>query len=391
MSQDSNRVDWHSRLANVRDVLGLLPEGGPAVANWAITTACNANCDFCGYARDKQNPSDFVWVDTERACAGITLLHKRGVRYLTFTGGEPTMHRGLPTMIAHATKLGMRVSLVSNAFTLAASRLAQLHQAGLRTLFISVDAQTATEHETNRGLPGVAERIRLANDEARQLDIPTVASVTISRLITDWNALGAFLTGLGFSTVTFSYPKTAVYSSSKVFSASSSLIDFTAPELIGRFEAIRSLKRNFRVLNPDAGLAEMIRHLAGEPERIPCIGGFKYFYIDPFGMVFRCDYWETPLCPIEEFGEVSFVRDRCTRCMSDCYRDSSVFLHLPVAIGDAMRQARQGRLGAAARTLAARTTRTAVGALIREWYTLRKLAAVPEGTAKETQGAKAVD
>jgi MoaA/NifB/PqqE/SkfB family radical SAM enzyme len=351
-----------------------MPGGGPGIANWAITNVCNANCDFCGYARDKHQPGDRVWIDTARACRGIARLHERGIRYLTFTGGEPTLHRGLVEMVACAAGLGMRASVVSNGFTLTPERLATLQRAGLRGLFLSVDAPTAAAHEANRGLKGVSERLRSLNAAARELGVKTVASVTLSRLVDDLDALGRFLTELGFGTVTFSYPKTEVHSSSQVFSATSGLIDYRREELAAAFQAIRDFKQRFPVLNPDPSLAEMIRHLRGEPECFPCFGGLKYFYLDPQGMVYRCDFWETPLCPVEDFGRVEFVRDGCTRCMSDCYRDASVFLNFPVAIGDALGLLGRGRPLAALRALAAPSSRASVAALIREARTLRKLA-----------------
>jgi hypothetical protein len=60
--------------------------------------------------------------------------------------------------------------------------------------------------------------------------------------------------------------------------------------------------------------------------------------------------------------------------MSVCYRDSSVFMNLPVAIGDAITHAKGGRLGAAARTLAQPSVRKSAKSLMHEWKTLKRLA-----------------
>ena len=40
-------------------------------------------------------------------------------------------------------------------------------------------------------------------------------------------------------------------------------------------DAIERLKAEFPVLNPTEGLNEIRRHLLGEPEIFPCVGGYK--------------------------------------------------------------------------------------------------------------------
>jgi hypothetical protein len=42
------------------------------------------------------------------------------------------------------------------------------------------------------------------------------------------------------------------------------------------------------------------------------------------------------------------VRDGCTRCMVDCYRDASVMQHVAVNMTDALDDVRHGRLLSAA-------------------------------------------
>ncbi|MBI1209323.1 MAG: radical SAM protein [Azospirillum sp.] len=366
-------------LRQAADVLGLLPQGGPSICNFALTNVCNATCDFCGYARDKSMIGARKWADTARAHDAIAILHRRGIRYLTFTGGEPTLHRGLPELIAGAVALGMRASVVTNGYTLHRQTIDALDRVGLRTLFISIDAPDAATHEANRGLKGGAERIRTANRRLAERGIKTVASVTINRLIDDFDRLIDFLRALGFTTVTFSYPKTALHSSSLVFSRTSSLVDYSVEELIAAFRAVQTVKTGFPVLNPAASLAEMIRHLKGEPEVFPCFGGYKYFYLDYHFNLYRCDFWAEPMGTIEDFATLPFVRDGCTRCMSDCYRDASVFLHFPVALGDALGHLRAGRVAAAFRVLATASNRRSIGALIGEWRTLRKLSRTGSG------------
>ena len=121
-------------------------------------------------------------------------------------GGEPLLHPDLNEMIAHASSIGMAPMIVTNAGLLTPDRIKQLAEAGLVSVIISIDAAEVGKHEENRGLRGVCDRIKIANQEFKKYKIGTTASVTMSRLIDDYQALPPFLTELGFDSVTFSYP-----------------------------------------------------------------------------------------------------------------------------------------------------------------------------------------
>lgn len=356
------------------DVLSLLPGGGPGCCNIAVTNVCNATCDFCNYAKDKDFVTEKKWLEFERTCRALDILYDRGIRYLTFSGGEPLLHPRIFEMVGYASSKGMRAAVVTNGSPLTERNIADLAAAGLRTLFISIDAPEAEAHEKNRGLPGVFRRIETANAQLKALGVKTVASVTINRLIGDFDLLIDSLARLGFETVTFTYPKRSLGSSSLVFSETSSLIDFSSEELAQILGKIREIKHRFGVLNPDESLAEMTRFVQGEPQEFPCFGGYKYFAMDVNFMVYRCDFWSTPMCVIEDFPTAPLIRDDCTKCMSVCYRDSGVLFNFPVALGDGLRALGKGKVGEAAKAFARPSARKSVKALMHEWQTLKKLA-----------------
>ncbi|MDB4433471.1 radical SAM protein [bacterium] len=365
----------------VADTVRLLPQGGPSCCNIAITNVCNARCDFCNYARDKDRVGARAWMGYEDLCQALDILRDRGIRYLTFTGGEPMLHPRLLEMVAYAAYRRMRPSIVTNGWYLVPEKIERLREAGLNTVFISIDAASREAHEANRGLRGVCERISLANDRFDELGAKSVASVTISRLIGDLEELIAFLRELGFSTVTFTYPKRWLGSSSMVFSETSPLIDFDDDDLAKKLEELLRLKRRFAILNPAESIAEMIRFLRGGEQRFPCYGGYKYFLLDWNLDVYRCDFWPTPMCSIGEFRNAELIRDGCTRCMSVCYRDSSVFYHSAISFGDALRFARRGRFPTAAAALLTRANLRSLRALFAEWGTLRRLAKIEARSA----------
>jgi MoaA/NifB/PqqE/SkfB family radical SAM enzyme len=368
-----------STLHQIKDMAQLVAHGGPAVCNISVTNVCNARCDFCNYAYDKPFVTDKRTINFEALCEAIDILYERGVRYLTLSGGEPFLHPRLKDIVAYAEKKTMRSSVITNGFLLSPRTIGELKAAGLKTMFISIDAATAKEHEDNRGLPGVCEKIKEANKELKRLEVKTVASVTISKLIRDYHDLIRFLEELGFETVTFSYPKKALGSSSLVYS-DSSLVDFTPQELSARLEEIKKLKSRFGILNPAESLSEMLRFIHKEKQRFECYGGFKYFFLDSKLDVYRCDYLPTKMGTIHEFRTAPFIRDGCTECMSTCYRDSSVLLHFAVSLGDAFGNLKKGKIGSAVGDLFTDSNGRSIKALFGEWDTLRKLAKRGNGT-----------
>ncbi len=361
-------------MQHLRDLITL---GGPAVCNVAVTNVCNASCDFCNYARNKNRIHHRRFIDARKFDEALKILKGRGVRYITLTGGEPLLHPDVGDIVRTTVRNGLQPSLVTNGSRLTPERIRTLVETGLHRFILSVDAPTVEAHESHRGLPGVCDRIRQANSLFRQLSVQSIASVTISRLIMDFTSLVDFLRDLGFTTVTFSYPKRTAGSSSLVYSETSRLIDFEDRELEDLLQRLADHKSLFPILNPKESLLDMVRFLRKEPQRFPCLGGYKYFFLDWDLKVWRCDTWPTPMGHVRDFAGIPLIRDGCTRCMSDCYRDSAVLLASAVAVGDAVSHLRKGRVGRAVHTLCSRNTARSLWALTREWGTLRNAAAGP--------------
>jgi MoaA/NifB/PqqE/SkfB family radical SAM enzyme len=330
----------------------VLANGGPGYLQFAITNICNAKCDFCGFAIDRFDPKQRRSVTLQEARDVIDIARKNQIGYLLFVGGEPLVHRDLAAMVRYAAESGIHPMICTNGSLWTEQNMRDLAHQGLSSVIMSVDSHDVISHEKNRGLSDVCRKIQRANAVFQELGIQTTASVTASKLIRDYDKLPAFLTELGFNSCTFSYPLTSLASSDLSFS-DSSLVNYTTEELIEVFEKIKQMKRRsgFPVVNPAESLTEMQRHLRKEPERFGCLGGHKYFYLDWHLNLYRCHFWETPMCNIYEFDSTKLIRDGCTRCMIDCYRDPSVLQFAAISVSDAWNNLKKGRVGAAARNL----------------------------------------
>ncbi len=342
----------------------VLRHGGPGYLQFAITNLCNADCGFCGFARSKFDPKARRSVTLDEARRVIDIAVKNHIGYLLFVGGEPLVHRDLVAMTRYAAERGIHPMVCTNGGLWTDENMRALTAAGLSSVIMSIDAHDVAKHEENRGLPDVCKKIKKANAYFHSVGIQTTASITASRLIEDYGKLPAFLESLGFQSCTFSYPLTSLASSYLSFS-DSGLVNFSKEELIQLFEKIKQMKRTsgYPVVNPMESLDEMQRHLRGEKEKFGCLGGHKYFYLDWNLDLYRCHFWETPMCKVWDWDESKLIRDGCTRCMIDCYRDPSVLQFVAINASDAYHDLKKGRLGDAARRLLDRRNLTSLKAV----------------------------
>jgi MoaA/NifB/PqqE/SkfB family radical SAM enzyme len=342
----------------------VLQHGGPGYLQFAITNICNAKCDFCGFAVDKFDPKKRRSVTLQEARDVIDISVRNHIGYLLFVGGEPLVHKDLRAMVRHAAESGIHPMVCTNGSLWTEQNMRGLAADGLSSVIMSIDSHDVRSHEKNRGLPDVCRKIARANEVFRELGIQTTASVTASKLIEDYDKLPEFLRALGFDSCTFSYPLTSLASSYLSFS-DSSLVSYKTEELIEVFEKIKAMKKRsgYPVVNPAESLSEMQRHLRKEKELFGCLGGHKYFYLDWNLDLYRCHAWETPMCNIYDFDQSKLIRDGCTRCMIDCYRDPSVLQFVAISASDAYNNLKKGRVAAAARNIFDRRNLTSLKAV----------------------------
>lgn len=337
----------------------------PAVCDVSVTNVCNAACDFCGFSRDKPMVGPRRYLDVEAFARALPILRRRRIRYLTIQGGEPLVHPQIAALISAATQSGMQCGLITNAWFLPRF-IDDLAAAGLHRLLVSIDSADMEEHERNRGLPGLEARIKEGVARARSLRIPVCASVTVNRLVRV-ELLPDTLNRLGIDIVSFSYPRREPFgSTSLVYDEHSSLIDMSATELLDALDAIARLKRSFRVADPRAALAEVGRFVRGDRQMIPCIGGYKYFYLDWNLDIWRCEAWAEPMGSVFDLDRIPDMREPCNDCMMACYRHASALMHGALAVTDSAQALRSGDIAGSVRSLARRGTVYSLWSLLRE-------------------------
>lgn len=134
-------------------------ESSLAQALLRVTSNCNATCPFCN--ADSVAPDRCEGLDN--VTGRLRELRAAGWQSVAFTGGEPTLLRELPQMVAAARQLGFStITLQTNGVLLDDDeRIQKLASAGLSGTLISIHAADAQLHDDIVGIRG-AHRHALA-------------------------------------------------------------------------------------------------------------------------------------------------------------------------------------------------------------------------------------
>lgn len=361
-----NLKQWTEILKSV------LKDGGPSTCQFAITNVCNAACDFCNFSRDKLAREHTRWVSLEDGLRSLEILRSQDVGFMVFTGGEPTVHPHWEELLSASDRLGMVNLMVSNGSTLSPRTVEKFQRSSLSGIIISIDSQDLAEHENNRGLKGVCAKIKDNLPGLKEAGIGATASVTLNRLLTDLDRLPETLQDLGFEAVTFSFPLTTL-ESSYLGASESDLVTFSREEMHEWIERVKTLKKRFPVLNPSASLQDMHAHLDSAPEKFPCLGGWKQFYLDWNLLLWRCNSWNKPMCHIFEYDGSQKVRDGCQACMVDCFRDASVQQYVALSLSDGFGELKRGRLGRAFRHFVDTRNLLSLGSALENLFWLKRV------------------
>jgi MoaA/NifB/PqqE/SkfB family radical SAM enzyme len=247
---------------------------------WELTYRCNARCAICAYWRHPSDPRDEMTLAQIRE--GLDRVHRRGCRFVNFTGGEPTLRRDLEEIVGHASGLGMWTSMVTNGATLTRERVRSLKAAGLDTLMISLDSVDAVAHDGLRGVPGLHHRVieclRLLSEEfLTGLRIGGLMCVLAPHNLDDLERIVALAGEVGV------YVLFQPYHDRKTGSR-----EYCGEITSDHVATITWLQRSHgNVLNSRSYLDGIARFASGTGLP-PCHAGRKYFSIDPFGYVHPC-------------------------------------------------------------------------------------------------------
>ena len=152
----------------------------PFVVIWETTQACDLACLHCrACAVPARDPRE---LDTAEAKTLIDTIRRFGRPLLVLTGGDPLKRPDAVELVRYGVDAGLRVALTPSGTPLMTPRvLAELHEAGMSRLAVSLDGATAEQHDAFRGVAGSWEWTIRMLEAARALGLSTQINTTISR------------------------------------------------------------------------------------------------------------------------------------------------------------------------------------------------------------------
>ena len=150
----------------------------PNLMSFAVNDDCDAACQHCSFFSAVEEPGRAV-LDLEQSRALIRDAQELGVSVVNFVGGEPLLRDDLPDIIRAVDKDLSTTVLFTNGSRLEA-RAKELWQAGLDSVYVSIDASGAEAHDAFRRSPGLFDKALRGIAACRKLGFSTGFSVTMA-------------------------------------------------------------------------------------------------------------------------------------------------------------------------------------------------------------------
>lgn len=145
---------------------------GVTSVHWECWSACNLSCPFC--YRTKTDP-----LDTQGGIALVGAVAASGARRIVLAGGDPSLRRDLPQLVAAAKGFGLQVEIQTNAHVLTPAMEASLPQAD--GVGLSLDGPAPEIHDAFRQKPGNFAQVLSLLGKLNELGTPTTVRSVVTR------------------------------------------------------------------------------------------------------------------------------------------------------------------------------------------------------------------
>ena len=269
----------------------LFGKPSPIAMTFALTYKCQCRCVHCSAANHLR--TDVPELTTEEAKKLIDDSLDMGVTIIAFTGGEPLLRKDIFELIAHVDQKKAMPIMFTNGQFLTDINVDKLAEAGLYSLFVSLDSTDPEEHDSLRESPGLFKQAVDGLLKMKARGVLVSLSSYASRTGTkrgDYKNIYTLAKELGLHNVILfdSVPTGALLKDTR---------EMLTPEQ--REEITRYSENIFKngivpTLSSQSWQNSVEGYLAG----IGCLAGNIQFYVSAYGDIAPCDF--TPL----SFGNI---------------------------------------------------------------------------------------
>jgi radical SAM protein with 4Fe4S-binding SPASM domain len=180
----------------------------PVLSEVALTYRCNLRCAFCyagcGAGRAPAGWSERSTMSDLEVCRVLDVIRRDALcPSVSFTGGEPTLRPGLPSLVRHAKRLGLQVNLISNGQRIDRRLAGALAEAGLDSVQLSLEGARVASHDEAVGHAGAFARLWEAVAHLRASGIRVHTNTTLTgRNLGELEAIVDLVAGHGLERLT---------------------------------------------------------------------------------------------------------------------------------------------------------------------------------------------
>src|SRR5437899_11850518 len=128
---------------NILESSKRLVDRKPLQCSLYVTDRCNLDCAYCTeYDNSRPHPR------LDDLKKWVRKIRELGTMRIALVGGEPLVHPNIVDVVRYCRELGFATSLTTNGFLLTRKLLAELEDAGLQVMQISVDRMTPNANTT---------------------------------------------------------------------------------------------------------------------------------------------------------------------------------------------------------------------------------------------------
>src|ERR687884_1268255 len=157
-----------------------MPPPRPYTLVAELTYKCPLHCPYCSNPVDIGGERWRTELETEHWTRVFAQARALGVLQLALTGGEPMVRRDLDQLVAAGRAAGLYSTLVTAGTRFTPERAAQLKEAGLDHVQVSIQSPNAEENDRIGGIRSFAKKLAAAR-AARELGFPLTINCVLHR------------------------------------------------------------------------------------------------------------------------------------------------------------------------------------------------------------------
>lgn len=301
-----------------------------------LNERCNLKCQGCDYWRREhyvEEMSAAEWIRVLKAIKDFV-----GPFHINFSGGEPLLKHGLFDILNFCRDNQILAGMTTNAIILKDRQAAQLVEAKLFTLNISLDGYTMATHDLQRGVTGSHAKVLRTLDLMRShaaktgVHVPIVIKPTVSKLnFLEMPDLVRMVAGMGVNGILFQ--PISDWGTDEIKNLWIDDID-TLTKVVD--EILRLKSDGYPILSDEWHIRDWIRHfrrepnlVSADPDGVQCWVGITTMVIKTDGTVVNCHTLD-PIGNVKNqsvrdiwYGEIGRLRRaetvKCTiACSENC-------------------------------------------------------------------------